>query len=92
MKNVNLTGLYLAMITNFGVNGFDLHSIIPEGGEPIDALICFRGGNEKLNDIDKINEMVSEHITGDVKQVKVDITALYIQVYIEFTNSTFIES
>jgi len=45
MKNVNLTGLFLAMVADFGVTGFAISSIVPEGGEPIDALITFEDAN-----------------------------------------------
>ena len=84
MKNVNLTGLFLAMVAKFGVNSFELYSIVPYNGEPIDALITFKGSNATLADIDMINEIVDENITGEVKQSKVTITIVNIQVYIEF--------
>lgn len=91
MKNVNLTGLFLAMVAKFSVNSFDLHSVVPEGGEPIDALITFKGGNVGVFDLGKVLELVKENLTDAIKESGVKIKEGNVQVYIEFANSTFID-
>jgi len=84
MKNVNLTGLYLALVSEFGVTSFELSSIVPTTtNEPIDAMIDF---NSKLDefDVDRIQSIVTENITGEVKQATVKTKENVIHVYIEF--------
>jgi hypothetical protein len=84
MKNVNLTGLYLALVSEFGVTSFELSSIVPTTtNEPIDAMIDF---NSKLDefDVDRIQSIVTENITGEVKQATVKTKGNVIHVYIEF--------
>ncbi len=84
MKNVNLIGLFLALVTNFGVTGFSLNSLIPEGKEPIDASIDFVSGNVGVFDLGKIDELLKENITGEVKQAVVSLKEGKIHIYIEF--------
>lgn len=91
MKNVNLTGLFLAMSAEFGVAGFELACITPVGKEPIDALIHFKDGLIGVFDLGKAEEIVKANLTGDVKQFNVSLMSGEIEVYIEFTNSTFID-
>lgn len=93
MKNVNLTGLFLAMVAEFGATGFALSSIVPDGGsEPIDALIVFEDTNIHDEDLAKVNEIIYENITGEVLQAVVKLKDNKLEVYIEFTNSEFLDS
>jgi len=92
MKNVNLTGLYLALVAKFGVTGFELTSIVPqntETKEPIDAMIDFYGGNVVAFDLSEIGRILNENITGEIKQATASLKSDKIHIYIEFTNSEF---
>lgn len=98
MKNVNLTGLFLALATQFGVKSFEVSCITPNGSEPIDVLMYFKEGIVEVNDIPKILDIVKEN-TGEVKETGVKLTDngfsniefKGIEIYIEFINSTFID-
>ena len=98
MKNVNLTGLFLAMNENFNCAGFNCNSLIPDGREPIDMMLVFNVNKNtfKNEDIAKVNKIVYEHITGEVKQVNIqfddDKTNGNLTIYIEFMNSEFIDN
>lgn len=93
MKNVNLTGIFLAMVAEFGVNHMQLDSIVPVGGdEPIDALISFKGCDMATFDQHKADTILSDNITGKVLQAVVKAKDDSIEVYIEFENSDFIDS
>jgi len=84
MKNVNLTGLYLSLVAEFGVTSFELSSIVPTTtNEPIDAMIDFNS-NLEVFDIDRIQSIVNENIAVEVKQATVKIKESVIHVYIEF--------
>lgn len=85
MKNVNLTGLYLSLVAEFGVTSFELSSIVPTTtNEPIDAAIDFNSRLEVEFDLERIQSIVNENITGDVKQATVKAKENVIHVYIEF--------
>jgi hypothetical protein len=86
MKNVNLTGLYLALVSDFGVTSFELSSIVPTTtNEPIDAMIDFNSRLEEVEfDIDTLQSIVNQNIVGDVKQATVKTKENVIHVYIEF--------
>lgn len=90
MKNVNLTGLFLALASQFAVKSFEVSCITPNGGEPIDALMYFKEGIVEVNDIPKILAIVKEN-TGEVKETGVKLTDKGIEIYIEFIGSTFID-
>ena len=83
MKNVNLTGLYLSLVAEFGVTSFELSSIIPTTNEPIDAMIDFNSRLDEF-DIERLQTIVNDNITGDVKQATVKTIENVIHVYIEF--------
>ena len=84
MKNVNLTGLYLSLVAEFGVTSFELSSIVPTTtNEPIDAMIDFNS-NLEVFDIDRIQTIVNENIAVEVKQATVKVKENVIHVYIEF--------
>jgi len=88
MKNINLTGLYLALVAQFGVSGFELSSMKKiDSTEPTDALILFKDGNAGVFDLGKINEILKENITGDVKEAGVSLKQDKIEIYIEFLSS-----
>ena len=97
MKNVNLTGLFLALASQFDCAGFNCNSLIPTGGEPIDMMLIFNVDKNtfKQEDIAKVNEIVYENITGEVKQVNTQFdnekTNGNLTIYVEFNNSTFID-
>lgn len=85
MKNVNLTGLYLSLVAEFGITSFELSSIVPTTtNEPIDAMIDFNSHLDNEFDIERIQSIVNENITGDVKQATVKTKENVIHVYIEF--------
>ena len=86
MKNVNLTGLYLSLVAEFGVTSFELSSIVPTTtNEPIDAAIDFNSRFEEVEfDVERIQSIVNENITGDVKQATAKTKENVIHVYIEF--------
>ncbi len=85
MKNVNLTGLYLSLVAEFGVTSFELSSIVPTTtNEPIDAMIDFNSRLDIEFDAERIQSIVNENITGDVKQATVKTKENVIHVYIEF--------
>jgi hypothetical protein len=86
MKNVNLTGLYLSLVAEFGVTSFELSSIVPTTtNEPIDAMIDFNSRLDNVDfDIEKLQSIVNDNIIGDVKQATVKIQENVIHVYIEF--------
>lgn len=89
MKNVNLTGLFLAMVAKFDVSGFELTSIIPQNTEvkePIDVMIDFTCNDITLLDINEINKIINENIAGEVKQTSVKIKGNIIHVYVEFAD------
>jgi len=92
MKNVNLTGIFLAMIAQFGVSGFELSSIIPIDKEPIDALIKFKDATVNEEDIASINEIIYANVIGEVRQVEAKLKDGTIEIYIEFTNSEFLDT
>ena len=84
MKNVNLTGLYLSLVAEFGVTSFELSSIIPTTtNEPIDAMIDFNSRLDEF-DIERLQTIVNDNITGNVKQATVKTIENVIHVYIEF--------
>jgi len=84
MKNVNLTGLFLSLVAEFGVTSFELSSIVPTTtNEPIDAMIDFNSRLDEF-DIDRIQSIVNENIAVEVKQATVKIKESVIHVYIEF--------
>lgn len=83
MKNINLTGLYLAMVAKFGVTGFELSSLVPQGGEPIDMLITFNGGSIGEFDLSKIEEFVIENQTGELQTIRTKIIDGRVQIYLE---------
>lgn len=84
MKNVNLTGLYLALVSEFGVIGFTLSSIVPNTNEPIDAAIDFTSKDEEIEfDVVRIQELVNQNVT-DVKQTRIKTSENILHVYIEF--------
>jgi hypothetical protein len=89
MKNVNLTGLYLALIANCDVTGFELSSVRKLASvEPSDVLIDFEPRDAAKVNIAEVEKIVKENITGDVKQVVVNLNdKKKIHVYIEFVNS-----
>lgn len=98
MKNVNLTGIFLAMVESFGVNSFNLTSIVPEGGEPIDALITFDGGDfnwfdleDAANKCEAVENIVKANLTGEVLQIRTSIKNSKLELYIEFENSKFLD-
>lgn len=85
MKNVNLTGLYLSLVAEFGVTSFELSSIVPTTtNEPIDAMIDFNSRLDIEFDAERIQSIVNENITGDVKQATIKTKENVIHVYIEF--------
>lgn len=85
MKNVNLTGLYLALIVKADVSGFNLTSIRPiTSVEPIDAAIDFTCPDTTKLNLDDITDIVKSHINGEVKQVLVKLKDETIHTYIEF--------
>jgi len=86
MKNVNLTGLYLTLVAEFGVTSFELSSIVPTTkNEPIDAMIDFNSRLEGIEfDIERLQTIVNDNIIGDVKQATVKTQENVIHVYIEF--------
>ena len=85
MKNVNLTGLYLSLVAEFGVTRFELSSIVPTTtNEPIDAMIDFNSRLDIEFDVERIQSIVNENITGDIKQATVKTKENVIHVYIEF--------
>ncbi len=85
MKNVNLTGLYLSLVAEFGVTSFELSSIVPTTtNEPIDAMIDFNSRLDIEFDVERIQSIVNENITSDVKQATVKTKENVIHVYIEF--------
>jgi len=85
MKNVNLTGLYLSLVAEFGVTSFDLSSITPTTtNEPIDAMIDFNSRLDIEFDIERLQTILNDNITGDVKQATVKTKENVINVYIEF--------
>jgi len=85
MKNVNLTGLYLSLVAEFGVTSFELSSIVPTTtNEPIDAMIDFNSRLDIEFDVERIQSIVNENITGDVKHATVKTKENVIHVYIEF--------
>lgn len=92
MKNVNLSGIFLAMVADFGARGFELSSIVPEGGEPIDALVQFKGADVSKFDEAKANTILTENITGNVLQAVAKVKNDVIEVYIEFENSQYLDS
>lgn len=87
MKNVNLTGLYLAMVAKFGVTGFELSSLVPQGGEPIDMLITFNGGSieniDNLTVLFDVNEFINQNVTGELQTIRTKINEGKIQIYLE---------
>lgn len=98
MKNVNLTGIFLAMASTFGCAGFNTNSLIPTDGEPIDMMLMFNVNKDtfKDEDIAKVNEIVYANIGEVVKQVDIkfdgDKTNSNLTIYVEFANSTFIDN
>lgn len=86
MKNVNLTGLYLSLVAEFGVTSFELSSIVPTTtNEPIDVMIDFNSRLDNVEfDVEKLQSIVNDNIIGDVKQATVKIQENVIHVYIEF--------
>jgi hypothetical protein len=85
MKNVNLTGLFLYLVAEFGVTSFELSSIVPTTtNEPIDAMIDFNSRLDIEFDVERIQSIVNENITGDIKQATVKTKENVIHVYIEF--------
>jgi hypothetical protein len=87
MKNVNLTGLYLAMVAKFGVTGFELSSLVPQSGEPIDMLITFNGGDienlDKFTVLFDVDEIIRQNMTGDLQTIRTKINEGKIQIYLE---------
>jgi hypothetical protein len=87
MKNVNLTGLYMAMVAKFGVTGFELSSLVPQGGEPIDMLITFNGGDienlDNLKVLFDVDEITRQNVTGDLQTINFKINEGRIQIYLE---------
>ena len=85
MKNLNLTGLYLALIAKYDVSGFNLSSIRKIGSnEPVDASIDFFDNDLVEIDLELVKTLVEANIEGEVKQVAVRLKDSYIHVYIEF--------
>ena len=85
MKNVNLTGLYLALIAKYNVNGFSLHSIVKIGEtEPIDAIIDFTCPDVSIVSLDDVKLILDNNITGEVLQATPRILDDKIHIYIEF--------
>ncbi len=92
MKNLNLTGLYLALIAKCDVTGFEVSSIIPQGNtpkEPIDVMIDFYSRKVDESTLDEVNQILKDNITGEVKQAEVKTKEGIIHVYVEFMNSEF---
>ena len=84
MKNVNLTGLYLAMVSKFGVTGFELTSLVPQGGEPIDMLITFYGGDiNSLTILADVDACIRQNISGELQVIRPKINEGRIQIYLE---------
>ena len=84
MKNVNLTGLFLALVAKYGVSSFKVNSIINnKTNEPVDAIITFYNGNLTTLNLDEAEQIVKAN-TGEVKQFTVKKHKNNIRVYIEF--------
>lgn len=94
MKNVKLSGIFLAMVAEFGTRGFEVTSIVPDYSiEPIDALITFKGCDMTTFNLSKANDIVKENIDmRDVLQVLVNAKQDSIEVYLEFIGSRFLDS
>lgn len=91
MKDVNLTGIFLSLASRFGCSNFNCSSIIPIDGEPIDMLLVFNINDFNEEDIDIVNEIIYENITCEVKGVDTKFDNKGLSIYVEFTNSKFID-
>lgn len=91
MKNVNLTGLYLALVASCDVTGFELSGLRKiDSVEPTDALITFYPKDVNKVDISDVNKILKENITGEVMSMQAIIdNQNNISIYIEFDNSDF---
>ena len=91
MKNVNLTGLYLALIANCDVTGFELSSLRKNDSvEPTDALITFYPKDSNKVNISEVNKILKENVTGDVLSMDAKFNNQNnISIHIEFNNSDF---
>lgn len=88
MKNVNLTGIYLDLITKCGINGFELSSIIKtDNPNPCDMVMRFTPTLEVKHD--DIKDIVNKHITSDVKHLSVAIKENKVEIYMEFIGHDF---
>ena len=85
MKNVNLTGLYMALIAKCGVMGFELSSVRRVVDlEPSDVMLDFYANGEIKANPDEIKAILDANITGEVKQATVKLTEFGVHIYIEF--------
>ena len=85
MKNVNLTGLYLALMAKYGVQYFELSSIKKIGStEPVDVMIHFNCKDTDLITLDDVNAILADNIKGEFKQAVAGVKDSQIQIYIEF--------
>ena len=90
MKNVNLTGLFLALVASCDVTGFELSCLRKiDSLEPSDAQINFFYTGKKEINVDEIKEEIVKYITSETKQISVALRNEKISVYIEFMNSDF---
>lgn len=100
MKNVNLTGIYLGLMSSFGVKAMEVSSIVPDGGEPIDVLITFKGGNFGWFDLEDaadkcqaVENIAKANITGEFLSLNTKIKENSdLELYIEFKHSSFVET
>lgn len=84
MKNVNLTGLFLALVAKYGVTSFKVNSIINnKTNEPVDAIITFYNGKLDTLNLNEAEEIVKVNV-GEVKQFTVKKHKNNIRVYVEF--------
>lgn len=89
MKNVNLTGLYMALILKCDIRGFELSGLRKiDNPEPYDMTLDFVPMDITSVNIDEVKNIVVSNIDGEVKQVSVSIIEdSKVHIYVEFMNS-----
>jgi hypothetical protein len=83
MQNLNLTNLYLDMVSAFGATGFELSSLVGTDAKPIDMLIYFNGCDVSKYDEAKANDILKANISGEVNKAVIKVHLDKITVYVE---------
>lgn len=88
MKNLNLTGLYLALIKSCDVTNFRVSCLRKfNSDEPSDAFMIFDTKGDEEIDLKKVGVDLADNISGDIKTTNIEIRHNRLYVYVEFLSS-----